>query len=277
MSGLFDIGKSGIETYKHALSVTGQNIANAGTQGYHRREVLVAERKLTQSDSLNIQDQLGLGAKIDKVSRAFDTLSFFKLIKTNSALRSAETVSEYLVGLENQVTKNNQNLFSDVGELFKSLSSVQAAPNGIPERQSVLLAAEQLTNRIVNFSSELSAIKEDLSNEASILVSTTNTIIDGLVEVQKSLQTVGASSFSPSSLLDQRDQLLKDLSDNLEISIQYQNSQKVRVGLGQNFGPNDLVDGFASKQLSLTSNNGGLTFFLDGVKVDTVSGGKLGG
>ena len=277
MSGLFDIGRTGIETYKHALSVTGQNIANAGTEGYHRREVLVSERKITQSDSLSIQDQLGLGAEVDKVSRAFDTLSFFKLIKTNSALESAKTVSDHLVNLENSVVSNNKNLFSDVNNFFEALNRVQGAPNEIPERQAALIAAEQLATRMSTFAAELSDLKSNLLEEAKITVGTTNQVIDGLVEVQRSLQTVGATNFSPSSLLDQRDQLLMELSDNLDISIQYQESEKVRVGLGQNFGPNDLIDGFQYKELTLEANAEEIEFFLDGELTNDISGGRLGG
>ena len=38
MAGLYDIGSSGIQAYRKALSVTGQNIANLNTEGYRRRE-----------------------------------------------------------------------------------------------------------------------------------------------------------------------------------------------------------------------------------------------
>ncbi|MBT5728230.1 MAG: hypothetical protein HOI73_02315, partial [Alphaproteobacteria bacterium] len=38
MAGLFEIGKSGLNSYREALSVTGQNIANINTDGYKRRE-----------------------------------------------------------------------------------------------------------------------------------------------------------------------------------------------------------------------------------------------
>ena len=43
MANLFDIGKSGLESYRQALSVTGQNIANIDTDGYKRREASLDE------------------------------------------------------------------------------------------------------------------------------------------------------------------------------------------------------------------------------------------
>ncbi len=46
MASLFDIGKSGIQAYRQALTVTGQNIANINTEGYHRREEAVLKKFL---------------------------------------------------------------------------------------------------------------------------------------------------------------------------------------------------------------------------------------
>ena len=41
MSSLFDIGKSAIQSYRQALAVTGQNIANVNTDGYkEERQIL---------------------------------------------------------------------------------------------------------------------------------------------------------------------------------------------------------------------------------------------
>ena len=43
MSSLFDVGKSGIQSYRQSLAVTGQNIANINTEGYKRREADLQE------------------------------------------------------------------------------------------------------------------------------------------------------------------------------------------------------------------------------------------
>ena len=43
MSDLLAIGASGIKAYGQALSVVGDNIANAQTEGYVRRNVRLAE------------------------------------------------------------------------------------------------------------------------------------------------------------------------------------------------------------------------------------------
>ena len=37
MANLFDIGRSGLNSYRQSLAITGQNIANINTDGYKRR------------------------------------------------------------------------------------------------------------------------------------------------------------------------------------------------------------------------------------------------
>ena len=51
MSSLFDIGKSAIQSYRQALAVTGQNIANVNTDGYKRREADLKDCLLYTSPS----------------------------------------------------------------------------------------------------------------------------------------------------------------------------------------------------------------------------------
>ena len=43
MPSLFDIARSGVQSYRQALAVTGQNIANINTDGYKRREAGLTE------------------------------------------------------------------------------------------------------------------------------------------------------------------------------------------------------------------------------------------
>lgn len=61
MAGLIDIGKSAINAQRQALNVTGQNIANVNTDGYHRRDADMLEVSGGQSSLASKTGQLGLG------------------------------------------------------------------------------------------------------------------------------------------------------------------------------------------------------------------------
>jgi len=72
MAGLMDIGKSGLQSYREALSVTGQNIANINTDGYKRREASLAEVSGASGGITELSSQLGLGVRVEDIRRSFD-------------------------------------------------------------------------------------------------------------------------------------------------------------------------------------------------------------
>ena len=72
MSSLFDIGKSGLQSYRQSLAVTGQNIANINTDGYKRREAGLEEITASQGGITGIANQSGLGVRIEAIRRSFD-------------------------------------------------------------------------------------------------------------------------------------------------------------------------------------------------------------
>ena len=72
MASLFEIGKTGVQAYRQALSVTGQNIANINTDGYNKRRADVAEVAGVTGGPTNVSDQSGLGVRVTNVRRSFD-------------------------------------------------------------------------------------------------------------------------------------------------------------------------------------------------------------
>ena len=69
MASLFEIGKTGVQAYRQALSVTGQNIANINTDGYNKRRADVAEVAGVTGGPTNVSDQSGLGVRVTSVRR----------------------------------------------------------------------------------------------------------------------------------------------------------------------------------------------------------------
>ena len=72
MSSLFDIGRSGLQSYRRALSVTGQNIANVNTDGYKRREAELQEVSAGKGDIYSVSSNSGLGVRVSDIKRSFD-------------------------------------------------------------------------------------------------------------------------------------------------------------------------------------------------------------
>ena len=84
MASLFEIGKSGVQAYRQALSVTGQNIANVNTDGYNKRAADLEEVPSVQGGVTNVPDQSGLGVRVNQIRRSFDTFLAANSRNTNA-------------------------------------------------------------------------------------------------------------------------------------------------------------------------------------------------
>ena len=93
MSSLFDIGKSAIQSYRQALAVTGQNIANVNTDGYKRREADLKEVSASTGSVTSTSSQAGLGVRVEDIRRSFDQ---FLLDRSRSSIANHQKLEAYL-------------------------------------------------------------------------------------------------------------------------------------------------------------------------------------
>ena len=87
MANLFDIGRSGLNSYRQSLAITGQNIANINTDGYKRRGAELEELSSAKASVLENSQGNGMGVRIGTIRRAFDE---FLLNKARSATAYSE-------------------------------------------------------------------------------------------------------------------------------------------------------------------------------------------
>ena len=90
MSSLFDIGKSAIQSYRQALAVTGQNIANVNTDGYKRREADLKEVGASSGSVTSTGNTAGLGVRVEDIRRSFDQ---FLLDRSRSSIANYEKLT----------------------------------------------------------------------------------------------------------------------------------------------------------------------------------------
>ena len=114
MANLFDIGKSGLESYRQALSVTGQNIANIETDGYKRREASLEEISGGKGGVTSIGKETGLGVRVTSIRRSFDEFLLNKARSANASAISKETFYQNVKNLEDILLPGESNIAQTV-------------------------------------------------------------------------------------------------------------------------------------------------------------------
>ena len=124
MPSLFDIAKSGVQSYRQALAVTGQNIANINTDGYKRREAGLTEVSSGQGGITQIQDGTGLGVRVEDIKRSFDAYLLDRKRNSFSREETATNFLEKISELEDLLLPGDADLGSSMGLFFSSLQEV---------------------------------------------------------------------------------------------------------------------------------------------------------
>jgi len=158
MANLFDIGRSGLNSYRQSLAITGQNIANINTDGYKRRGAELEELSSAKASVLENSQGSGMGVRIGTIRRAFDE---FLLNKARSATAYSEASSAFASAasqIENILLPGDANLGNAIGRFFEGLQEVASEPADLVGRTVALEQAKLVSD---NFK-QLHALLEEM-------------------------------------------------------------------------------------------------------------------
>ena len=212
MSSLFEIGKSGVQAYRQALSVTGQNIANVNTDGYNRRAADLEEVPSVQGGVTNVPDQSGLGVRVNKIRRSFDAFLSSNLRDNNAEYTKLKKYVDNLNKLENMLLASDSDLGKFIGRFFNSLQDVSSRPDDISSRSIVIENGKALANSFNSYDKQLKSFQSTANKETETNLSELNETLKQLAQVNKLIMSGGSKNTSP-DILDARDQLLSKLSN----------------------------------------------------------------
>ena len=165
MASLFEIGKSGVQAYRQALSVTGQNIANVNTEGYNKRAADLEEVPSVQGGVTNVPDQSGLGVRVNQIRRSFDAFLSSNLRDTNSEYERLDNFIDKLNKLENMLLPSDSDLGTFIGRFFNSLQDVASRPDELSARTVALENGKALANSFNSYDNQLKNFKTTTNKE----------------------------------------------------------------------------------------------------------------
>ena len=270
MSDIYGIARSGLQAYKEGLATTGQNIANVGNESYSRREAPISEVK-SGSDALQISNSAGYGVKIDGITRAFDEFIDIQLQNAASGFAFSTSQATVLNQLEQVVRPSQGSVSQRLQELFSSFNIVAQDPSDLAARHVAVDNSKALVSSIITVADGISDLRDFVSKNINSTVSEANGVLKQLSEIQQELSGNERIKNAPNDLLDQRDSLLKDLSELVEVSVDYKSGGMIDVSVGTTGQGKKILSGVAysnfvvqemdgiSKVFLNNSNGGGLS------------------
>lgn len=280
MSDLFSTSVSGLLAFQRALNVTSNNISNVATPGYSKENANFTERPGQAYSS----GYIGSGTDIKSVTRSYDELLAGQVRSSQSSFSNFDTYATQAAQIDNMLSDPKTGLTVSLQNLINAYQTVANSPSTTAQRQALLSQANGIAQQMQNYNTQLQTYSGGIEQGIGSDITQVNTLTDGIAKLNQQIAAgLASTGQTPNQLMDQRDQMLDQLSQYISVNTatQADGSLNVYVGTGQ-----PLVIGATSQQLQATPNQynasesqvsivggGGKTTDI----TSTITGGQLGG
>jgi flagellar hook-associated protein 1 FlgK len=243
MADLLSTSVSGLLAFQQALDVTSNNIANASTPGYSVENANLAEALGQQTGS----GYIGSGVDVQSITRTYNEFLAQQVRSSQASYSSSNTLATQAAQVDNLLSDSSTGLTATLQSFINSLQSVASAPTSTAARQALLSQAQALAQQLTSYGSQISQYGSQLESQLSGDVAQINTITSNIASLNQQIATASSSGQTPNQLLDQRDQLITQLSKYVSVQTvtESNGAMDVYVGSGQ-----ALVTGASASNLT---------------------------
>lgn len=213
-NSLMNMGVRAMFAAQTQLGTTSHNIVNAAVEGYSRQSV-----KLTTVVGQNLGvGYVGGGVGVETIERAANRFLAAQTNQSQSQATADSTRLGMLQQLEAGYPLGELGLGQAGSRLFASFGDLAAAPKDEAVREVVLSAVETTASRLRSTGEHLASLQTATAQQLDDEVTAVNGLTEQIAGLNRQLIGTGNATHQPNDLLDQRDALIAQLSQHIEVS-----------------------------------------------------------
>ncbi|MCA9300853.1 MAG: flagellar hook-associated protein FlgK, partial [Phycisphaerales bacterium] len=226
LSAALQIGRSALTASQVGLQVTGNNMANAATPGYSRQ---VTHLLPARSDSSLIGARIGRGVNVGDVQRQIDQALQSRLWSSMSDEHASLQEFQILAQAEAMLNElSDADLSSQLSEFFDTWSEA----TNLQQSASVVIGqGSNLAAYARNMREDLTNLRAQIDGELRASIERADALLSELAALDVAVVEAETHA-SANALRDQRDMLVSELSEFLDINVVEQSSGHLDVFVG---------------------------------------------
>lgn len=206
LTSALGIAQNALLTTARRTSVVSQNITNASNPDYSRRTALLSSE--------------APGVRVAEIRRATSEALFRQNL---DALSSWEGQKQLLAGLDTIAlavngADNASSAATALGKLQEALQLYASSPSSATLAEGALDAARQVVNSLNNGSRQIQTFRANMDVEVGLAVDDLNRLLADFDVANKSVIAARATGRDASDALDQREAILKQISQYIPVS-----------------------------------------------------------
>ena len=211
ISAAISTALTGLKATQAGIELVSTNVANSGTVGYTRRELITSE---------NVAGGRTTGVKVLGAQRMLDTLLQKQMRLENGGAGYTSVKASYHTSLDAMFDAPGASgsLPGLVSSLSSSISALASNPASFSSRTTALSAASDLAASLNSLSGQVQTLRQTAEDSLSAGVSQANSLLQQITQVSSQMRASQQNAASP-GLQDQRDNLIDQLSELMDIQV----------------------------------------------------------
>ncbi|TDR13212.1 flagellar hook-associated protein FlgK [Marinomonas communis] len=239
MASLYSIGLSGLQSSTARITTTGQNTANVDTEGYSRQ-------------TTSTVSQSGGGVLIQNTDRIVNQYINQQVWSDTSSYSFYESYHSMMTSFDAVIGEDSVSISTYLDNAFSALQTANADPTDTAARSNAYSNFKQLASQYNDLANYISDQRTLANEELESSVDAINNLTSQIANLNKQIYKLETTtSSSANELRDQQEQLVKELSEYLDIKVNYDDSELMTVNLASG---QPLVLQSTNNELRLTSN-----------------------
>jgi flagellar hook-associated protein 1 len=274
-----ETARRGMFTQQSALYTTGHNIANANTPGYSRQRVNFEQTEPYPAAALNrpqIPGQMGTGVKAGSVQRVREGFLDLQYRGENNKLGYWEARADALKKMEDIMNEpSDSGLAKTMDQFWQALQDLSVNPENEGARSVVRQRGLAVVETFHYLADSFTSIQNDLGNQISVTIKEINSIAEQLYKINQQIGEIEPNGYLPNDLYDERDRLLDQLSNLVNIKIEAKSSGGNALPIADGIYDVYIVDDSGNQYLLVDGNQSYKTMSIqpnDGANLETPTG-----
>lgn len=279
---MFLTGLSGLNVARSSLVTTAHNTANVYTAGYSRQVAQISTSGAIATGS----GFVGMGALVTTTSRSYDSYLTAQLNTAQSVAAGLTSYGTQIDRIDSLLADKTSGISPLMQSFFTATQGVANTPADPAARQQLISSAQALATKFRSTDQYLTDLNGSVNDQIKGSVEQINTYATQIASLNQQISQLTATSGGqlPNDLLDQRDQLVSQLSQIADIKVLEQDSGKYNVFIAT--GQSLVVGDRAATMKAVPSSTDptrmavalvGLAGNVMELSPNAITGGSLGG
>lgn len=206
ISGTLTTALSGLTAASRSAEVVSNNISNALTEGYGRREIHLSSRVL---------GGFGTGVRVDGVVRHSDPLIIGNRRLAEATLGQVGVESGFLNQIESAIGTPDQpgSLTARLADLESRLIEAASRPDSASRQEAAVFAARDVAGTLNSLSDRVQTERTNADAAIAEAVGTLNATLQQIATLNGQIVRYNGASQDSGALVDQRQQLIDSIAD----------------------------------------------------------------